>query len=197
MASLFVRLATVVVLVASVTACGSGPVAPVVSFDPAGACTANGQQPGAYPDLEAVLPRLYLGEPPTNLDSGRTCTSAALGTLAGHGISDLKFAGATWETGGSSGFTTAVFQADGLDATTMIEFYEAGAGAARRTDRLQVSDVTVADQPGKRLDVLGTDGTGQTVVAWPAPEPGRVHVLLVADLGDAKVTELLGLFGTR
>jgi len=197
MSSALVRLAAAVALVLSVAACGSGPAAPVVSFDPAGACTTGGQQPGAYPELEAVLPKLYLGEPPTNLDSGRTCTSPALGTLAGHGISDVKFAGATWKTGGASGFTTAVFQADGLDATTMIEFYKAGASAARRTDKLQVTEITVADQPGKRLDVLGTDGTGQTVVVWPAPEPGRVHVLLLADLGDAKVTELLGLFGTR
>ena len=46
-------------------------------------------------------------------------------------------------------------------------------------------------QPAKRLDVLASDGSGSTIVAWPAGAPGRVMVLLAADLGDAKVLDAL------
>jgi hypothetical protein len=75
-----------------------------------------------------------------------------------------------------------------------MSFYEDGARKARRTEKLEVKDTTVAGTAAKRLDVLGSDGTGQTVVTWPAAEPGRVNVLLAADLGDAKVAEALKLF---
>jgi hypothetical protein len=178
-------------------ACGGGAGAPVVSFDPAGPCTGDGQQPGAYPDLEASLPTTWEDRRPDNVDSGRTCTPESLGTLATHGVEELRFAGATWKAGGSSGVTVAVFEADRLDPAKMIEFYEAGARVARRTDKYVVSETTVAGQPATRLDVLGSDGTAQTVVAWPAGESGRVNVLLAADLGDTKVAELLEMFGSR
>lgn len=178
-------------------ACAASPGAPVVSFDPAGPCTADGQQPGAYPDLEALLPPAWDQRTPDNLDSGRTCTAEALGTLASRGVEELRFAGATWKAGGSSGLTMAVFQSDGLDPTMMIEFYEAGARTARRTDKYVVSDTTVGGEAAKRLDVLGSDGTTQTVVAWPAGQPGRVKVLLAADLGDTRVADILETFGSR
>ncbi len=170
---------------------------PVVSFDPASPCTSDGQQPGAYPDLEVLLPEVHDGEAPANVDSGRTCTATSLGTLAAAGVEELRFAGATWKMGGTSGMTMAVFEADGLDATMMREFYATGANAARRTEKSVLSDTTVAGVPAKRLDVLGSDGLGQTVVAWPAPQDGRVWVLLAADLGDGKVAQVLEAFGSR
>ena len=37
------------------------------------------RSPGAYPDLEALVPKLYHGAPPETLDSGRNCTPASLG----------------------------------------------------------------------------------------------------------------------
>ena len=46
----------------------------------------------------------------------------------------------------------------------MLEFYETGARGARRTEKLVTSDTTVGGEPARRLDVLGSDGTGQTVV---------------------------------
>ncbi len=79
----------------------------------------------------------------------------------------------------------------------MLAFYEDGARKARRTDRLEVSDVAVGGTAAQRLDVLGTDGSGQTVVVWPANEPGRVNVLLAGNLGDAKVLDALESFGAR
>jgi hypothetical protein len=168
----------------------------VVSFDPASACTTDGRQPGAFPDLEALLPTTYDGRAPSGVDSGRLCTANALGTLASHGIAGVRFAGATWSLGASSGLTVAVFEGTGLDAAAMLEFYETPARTASHTDTYTDSDVTVGGWPAKRLDVLNTDGTGQTIVAWPSSTPGRVHVLLASDLGDAKVAAALDAFGT-
>lgn len=183
-------LPAAVALAVAVAACG-GTGAPVRSFDPQGPCISDGQQPGAYPELERLLPAEVEGRPPASLDSGRSCTPEALGTLADRGIEQLRFAGATWAGEGSGGMTVAVFEADGLDPDAMIEFYQAGARKARRTEKLQVTSTTVGGGPAGRLDVLQSDGTGQTVVAWPGNAPGRVRVLLAADLGDARVAELL------
>ena len=183
-------------MVLGLAACG-GPTAPVVSFDPTGACTTDGQQPGAYPELEAQLPADYDGAKPTSVDSGRTCTPAALGTLAGAGIKELRIAGATWEAGGTAGWTLAAFEADGLTPAVMRDFYETGARSARRTEKVAVSDTTVAGVPAKRLDVLMSDGTGQTVVAWQRDATSPVWVLLAADVGDAKTAALLEAFGSR
>ena len=184
-----------VLLAVVVTACGRE--IPVASFDPASECTTDGRFAGAYPDLEALLPGTYEGAAPTNVDSGRNCTDGALGALAGLGVDGVRFAGATWDLGGTTALTMALFEGDGLDPARMLAFYEDGARKARRTDRLEVTDTTVGGNPAKRLDVLGTDGSGQTVVTWPAGEPGRVNVLLAGNLGDARVLEALEAFGAR
>jgi hypothetical protein len=129
------------------------------------------------------------------VDSGRSCTTSALGTLAAHGISGVRFAGATWSLGASKALTVALFDGTGLGAATMLEFYETPARSASHTDTFTDSDTTVGGRPAKRLDVLNTDGTGQTIVAWPSSTPGRVHVLLASDLGDANVLAALATFG--
>src|SRR3954452_8669516 len=61
------------------------------SFDPAGPCRTDGSAVHAYPDLEAQLPTTFRGTPPSEVDSGRACTAEGLGTLAGHGIAELRF----------------------------------------------------------------------------------------------------------
>jgi hypothetical protein len=182
-----------VALVLALALAGCGTATPVASFDPASACTTDGRMPGAYPELEALLPAAYEGKAPATVDSGRNCTPAALGTLADAGIEGVRFAGATWPLGGTSGLTVAVFEGDGLDPKAMIDFYEAGARAASRTEKLLSEDTTVAGQPARRLAVLRSDGSGQTIVAWPDGEH-RVMVLLAADLGDAKVAEAAEAF---
>ena len=194
------RLVPGLVLVAAlaVAACAGGGT-PDVSFDPSTACAAatdEGHYRGAYPELEALLPASYEEAAPTSVDSGRSCTPATLGTLGERGIPEVHFAGATWDLGNGRGLTVAVFEAPQLVPERMIEFYEAGARVARRTDDLQRSDTTVGGVPAKRLDVAYGD-SAQTIVAWPATDdPGRVKVLLAADLGDTKVAELLDRFGT-
>jgi hypothetical protein len=187
-------LALPMVLAVVLAACGQQ--VPVRSFDPTAACTTDGQQPGAYPDLEALLPSEYEGKAPDNVDSGRTCTPEGLGTLAGV-VDEVRFAGATWDTSGTSGLTLAVFTGEGLDPSAMRDFYGAGAQAARRTEKLVPSDTTVAGKPAKRLDVLQSDGTGQTIITWQDADDGPVWVLLAADIGDTKVAEAAEAFASR
>jgi hypothetical protein len=188
-----------VVLALTLAAC-AGAGTPDVSFDPSTACasaTDEGHFAGAYPELEALLPSSYEQAAPTSVDSGRSCTPETLGTLRERGFPEVHFAGATWDLGNGRGLTVAVFEAPELVPERMIEFYEAGARAARRTDDLERSDTTVAGQPAKRLDVLYGD-SAQTIVAWPSTDgAGRVKVLLAADLGDTKVAELLDRFATH
>ncbi len=187
-------LATALLLASIVAGCGSS--IPIVSFDPAAPCTTDGRQPGAYPDLEAVVPTAYEGQAPDSVDSGRSCTPGALGTLAARGIEELRFAGATWGLGGTSGMTVAAFEADRLDPAAMIEFYQEGARGNRKTEKLQASDTTAGGRPARRLDVLQSDGAYQTIVAWPSGIDGRVMVLLAADVGDTKVAAAVEEFAS-
>ncbi len=178
----------------AVAACGSA--IPVVSFDPSSACTTDGRQPGAYPELEGLLPTEYEGRAPNNVDSGRSCTTAALGSLAADGIHGVRFAGATWDLDGATALTVAVFEADGLTPSAMIDFYRLGGSGNSKLEKIAISDTTVGGRTGSRLDVLQSDGTAQSIVAWPAAREGRVFVLLASDLGDANVLKALDEFGS-
>lgn len=178
-------LATVL---ASLAACGTS----AGTFSPTGPCTADGRTAGAYPDLEAQLPAGLLDfesstnaldtKPPTRVDSGRNCSSKALGTLAGHGISEIDFAGATWDYGGGDAIVSAVFLTpDGqptLDYRWMENFYSAGAQASSKTENIQESRPTMGEAgPVYRLETLN-DLSLQTVVVWPWG--GVVRVVIVA-----------------
>jgi hypothetical protein len=184
-----------VALVAIVVAGCGGSSSPVVSFDPSSACTTDGQQPGAYPDLEALLPKQYDGRAPDHVDSGRNCTPGALGSLADAGVKGVRFAGATWDLGGTNALTVAVFDGAGLTAENLLQFYVDGAQADSHTDKASTSTMTVGGKRAQRLDVLASNGTGQTIVTWPAATAGRVSVVLASDLGDAKVAAALQEFG--
>ena len=184
----------VLALAALVAVAGCGSSARLVSFDPSSACTTDGRQPGAYPDLEALLPTSFEGKPPATVDSGRNCTDGALGSLAAAGIHGVRFAGATWPLGSSQALTLALFEGDGLTPRAMIDFYEQGATSNSKTEKLQSSDVTAGTKAARRLDVLQSDGTAQSIVAWPGAKDGQVVVLLAADLGDTRVTEAVQSF---
>lgn len=179
-----------------IAAC-SGPSGVIATFDPAAPCPAEGQQPGAFPELEALLPAEWEGTAPDNVDSGRSCTPDTLGALAELGVEEIRFAGATWRTGGTGGWTLAAFTGDGLDPVTMRKFYEAGAVDARRAEKVAPSTTTVGDLPAERLDVLMSDGAGQTMVAWQDADDDVVWVLLAANIGDTRVAELLEGLGSR
>jgi hypothetical protein len=191
------RLFAVLSLALLVAACS--PTIEEVSFDPATSCTSTadeGRFPGAYPALEAALPEVFEGAAPRFKDSGRSCTPEQLGTLSERGITEVRFAGANWDLGNGRALTLALFEATGLDPQRMIEFYEAGARTARRTNDLRTSDTTVGGLSARRLDVLYGDSR-QSIVAWPEEGvPGQVWVLLSSELGDAKVAEILDLIGS-
>jgi hypothetical protein len=151
------------------------------SFDPTGPCVTDGSAPGAYPDLEAAVPATFRGVPPKELNSGRSCSNEALSTLAGHGVTELRFAGGTWTTGTDSGLSLAVFtDATGktLDPAWVAEFYETGARKGKNVQSVDASEYRVGDVVGRRIDVLNGESF-QTVVVWS--RNGRVAVALVAD----------------
>jgi len=172
-----------------------------VSFDPQAPCTSDGQQPGAYPELEAALPATFQGAQPVRRDSGRNCSDAALGTLVDHGIEELRFAGALWETARRSGTTVAIFRAPGLSADRLAEFYEAGARSARKTVNVTMRPMKIEGVEGHRIDTLN-DESYQTIVVLGSLEPDTVHAALIAsdvrEIGtmeahDAVVKQAAGL----
>ncbi len=171
------RLAALLAVILGVALAGCAS-----SFDPTGPCSSDGSVPGAYPELESAVPTAFRSAAPAELDSGRACTSDGLGTLAGHGVKEIRFAGGTWTTGTDSGLSLAVFTtADGpaLETAWVAEFYEAGARAGKNVTSVETSDypVTAAVQ-GRRIDVLNGESF-QSVVVWP--RNGQVAVALVAD----------------
>ena len=163
-------------LAATLVACG-GP-----TFDPAGPCTVDGKQAGAYPDMEALVPKTYNGTAPSQLDSGRTCTTDGLGSLASHGVKELRFAGATWETGSQSGLTLATFSSVGgpaLDPAWLSEFYETTARGGKNIQSIDTNTLVLpSGGAADRLDVLN-DESYQTVVVWK--DGDRVVAVLVGD----------------
>jgi hypothetical protein len=169
---------------------------PAPSFDPTGSCTVDGRAPGAYPDLEARIPKSYRGVAPETLDSGRNCSATSLGPLAGRGFSEVRFAGGTWTFGAERALVLAVFSAPHLDATEVADFYADSARAASRTQILSDAPTAVAGRPGRRLDTLTSERT-QTVVVWPATEADLVNVIITNDLPEARIADAVASFDGR
>lgn len=171
------RLLFAALLAVMATAAGC---APTPAFDPAGPCETDGRRPGAYPDLEAGLPGTFEGRPPDSLDSGRSCTEAALGALVSHDVDELRFAGVTWDLGGGRGVSIAVLDRPSgeLPVAWVEEFYETGARTARKTENIETSRPNLpAGGLAYRLDTLN-DLSFQTVVVWA--DGGVVRVALIA-----------------
>jgi hypothetical protein len=156
------------------------------TFDPTAPCTADGSGDGAargtFPELEAAVPTTFRGGPPSALDSGRTCSTAGLSTLAGHGITELRFAGATWETGKDSGVSLATFATGSgptLTPAWLAEFYETGARSGKNVQKVETTDYSIGgDIAGKRVDVLNGESY-QTVIVWS--RDNRVAAALIGN----------------
>ncbi len=157
--------------------CGGGTTA---TFDTTGPCVVDDRAAGAYPDLEVRLPTMLEGTSPTAVDSGRSCTEAALGALVSHDLDEVTFAGATWDLGGGRGVSSVVFAVPGmtLPAAWIAEFYEIGARTAKRTENIESSRPSF-DGAGEtwRLDTLNNLSL-QSVVTWQDGED--VRAVLVA-----------------
>ncbi|MEO8571859.1 MAG: hypothetical protein ABI553_09175 [Chloroflexota bacterium] len=185
--------AAVLAIALGVAACSGSAT---TSFDPTGPCTSDGSAPGAYPALEAQVPKMLIGAKPEHLDSGRHCTAAALGSLATSGVTELRFAGGTWAFGAERAAALAVFTAPGLTAEQMAGFYLAGAQAADRTQVLAQSKPMLAGRRGFRLDTQ-TGVRLQTVEVWPASVGDVVNVVITNDLPDARIADAVSAFGSN
>lgn len=164
-------LAALLVLAATAASCAAP------SFDASAPCTSDQRIAGAYPALEALVPRVFSDRGPDLVDSGRTCTDVALGTLKAQGVRELRFAGATWVLGSSSGVSFAILEADELRADWVSAFYEAGARAAKNSLSVDTSATEIHGQPASRIDTLNGESY-QTVVV--SPDGQRVRVVIVA-----------------
>lgn len=175
MARVGTRLARATVVGALLAAVATGCAAP--SFDPSAPCTSDTRVVGAYPALEALVPREFRDRAPDHVDSGRNCTDAALGTLKAHNVPELRFAGATWDLGASSGVSIAILEADELRAEWVADFYEAGARAARNSLSVDTSATEINGVPASQIDTLNGESY-QTVLLWQDGQ--RVRVVIVA-----------------
>ena len=183
------RLFAVLFTIVLVAGACSSP-SPYTTFDPNTACTADGRFPGAYPALEARIPTRFDNRGPDQLDSGRNCSDAEMGTLAGHGIHEVHFAGGTWVYSANAGVTLAVFTAPGLTAEWLGEWYESGARAATNTRNITPTRPTIAGRQAYRLDTVNGE-SNQVVITMPSGSSDVVYVLVAADIAEAKISEAL------
>ena len=184
----FLVLANIVMLVGA-CAGATGP-----SFEPSGPCTADGSAPGAYPELEALVPTAYEERGPNRLDSGRNCSDENLGSLAEEGIEEIRFAGGTWEFGSDIAAVLAVFSADSLTVDAMADWWESTARASSRTQILGSTSAEVAGRTVHRLDTK-TGERIQSVLVWAGDKPGQVNVVLSHNLPDPKIEAAVAAFG--
>ena len=183
-------LAALFLLAAAVAACAGGAAA---SFDVAAGCPAEGRAAGAYPDLEKRIPTIYEGRGPDTLDSGRHCDPDSLGSLARAGFDEVRFAGGTWDFGGERAAALVVFQAPGLTADQVADFYGTSAQTANRTTITGVATPEIAGRSGHRIDTMTGDRV-QSVVVWPSAEPDVVNVVITNDLPDPKIQGAIDAF---
>ena len=167
--------------------CG-GPTAPA-SFDPAQPCNGADEQrmAGAFPELEGAVPAALSGQPATVRESGRYCSPTTLGRLAEAGISEARYGAATWDHGGGKAISLVMFEAAGLTDQVVYDSYLGGAQANAKIHDIRTSTPTIAGQPAHRMDFLNGDSSFQRILIWPGDRPGRVRVLLAADLVDAEI----------
>jgi hypothetical protein len=167
------------VLVGILVACGQSGA----SFDPASPCTADVRMAGAFPELERLVPTKVGDLAASHVDSGRSCTSAALSTYAAHGISELRFAGATWDEGGGNGTAIAIVATPPaqpvLEQDWVEEFYRTGALGSTKTENVSATRPTIDGTTVYRLETLN-DLSLQTVLVWSANGSGEIHVVIVA-----------------
>ena len=168
------RVAIAVVFVATAASACTG-----AKFDPSGPCTADGRAPGAYPELEHLIPDRFDSAAPTVLDSGRNCAATSLGSLASHQIGELRFAGGQWHLGDRSGVTMAVLTSPtGLDAGWVDEFYESSARVANHTENVSAGPARIGGVDVFRVETLNDQTSFQTVVVWAGK--AAIDVVIVA-----------------
>ena len=175
-------------------ACSGSAPAPV-SFDPSGPCAGVDEQrkPGAYPELEAMLPTKVDAAAPTKRESGRYCSEKTLGALMAAGIEEMRFGAATWDRGSGRAISLVLFEAEGLTAKALFDTYETSARSTSKVHNIRVSEPTIAAGGAHRMDLLN-DESFQAIVVWPGDRPGQVRVALAADLTNDEVQAAVDAF---
>jgi hypothetical protein len=186
--------ASAVVLV-TMAACSGSSAAPA-SFDPGQPCAGAAEQhmAGAYPELEAAVPSALADQPATARESGRYCSPETLGKLVDAGINEMHFGAATWDRGSGKALSLVTFEAAGLTDQAVFDSYVAGAVANGKIHDLATSTPTLGGRPGRRLDFLNGDSSFQRILVWPGDRPGRVRVVLAADVVDAEIQVAVDAF---
>jgi hypothetical protein len=139
------------------------------------------------------VPARLFGVPSGRLDSGRNCSKANLGTLADHGLTEVRFAGGLWERSKTSGVTLAVFEGDGLTAEWMGEWYEASARLSSKTAGLKPGRPVIDGRQGYRLDLLASEAP-QTVICWASADGRTVDVVIGASVPESDITAAVAAF---
>jgi hypothetical protein len=187
-------------LVAACAGPFAGPSAPP-SFDPSTPCGGADRQEmtGAYPDLEARIPRVLDGQAADSRESGRFCSKATLGKLWDAGVREEQFGGGIWAVepdGGTSlaGLQLSVFRAPGLSAQLMADEYKSGADATQRVTVVSATNEQVNGRPGFRINLLNGD-SHQAIVVWPSADGAVVQVVIAADVPESKVQAAIAALG--
>ena len=168
-------------LASTVAACGSAEPSGTL-----GPCGDDARSIGGYPELEVLLPTVLVTRAPDKVDSGRSCSDTALGSLVTHGVHELRFAGATWNHSDSEGTVIALLATPAgqptLEAAWLEELYAAGAVAGKKTDNVTTTRPTMLGAGQVfRIDALN-DLSLQTVVVWQGG--AQFHVVIVATTVD-------------
>jgi hypothetical protein len=167
-------------------ACGSTPMASG-SLVGCGDGRGDAVSIGGFPELEDKLPSSLEGRAPDLVNSGRSCSDKALGSLASHGVTELTYAGATWKYARSDATVIALLHVPGGQPDVPIEwieeFYTAGAVAGTKTDNVTTTRPTMAPA-GKvfRLDALN-DLSLQTIVLWQDASQFIRVVIVATEVG--------------
>lgn len=173
----------------------TAPRSSAPSFNPAAPCAGADVQraPGAYPELETGLPQTLAAVTPTTRESGRYCAASTLGTLLDAGIHEAHFGAATWDHGGGKAISLVLFEAKGLTPSMLFDSYQAAAAATSKVHDIRTKPVTLNGAAGQRMDLLNGESF-QAILVWPGDRPGRVRVVISADLTNDVIQAAVDAF---
>jgi hypothetical protein len=165
------------------------------SFDPATPCDPATRQlmPGAYPDLEQRIPQLIDGQEARSRDSGRFCSKDTLGSVMDAGVSEVRFGGGIWEVGDRGGIQLAAFEGDGLTPQLLAEEYRRAADAARGTEAVKATTLTIDGRPAWRIDVVNGNSR-QAIVVWSSADGEVVQAVVAADVEEAQLQAAIAAY---
>jgi len=190
--------ATRVLLLAALAfaAMGCGSSAPTPTPDPGSPCAGADEQraSGFYPDLEALLPADLEGRPPTSLDSGRYCSKKTLGSLLDAGVTELRFAGATWsDAGGETGIALVIYRAPGLSVDAVADSFASGAGSARGVNQVHAQAIEIGGVHAVLITAISGDRP-QIVAIRTHAGAGTVAVVIGSSVTQARVLAAAEIF---